>query len=74
MVTTGLKCAPDTAPNMRISPMSAQAVAAAFSSSCSPTSPVDSRLAMMPDPITATINIAVPNPSATRRRVRSRRS
>ena len=54
--------------------MSAPAVAAAFSSSCRPTSPVDSRLAMIPDPITATINIAVPNASATRRRVRSRRS
>ena len=30
-VTTGLKCAPETAPNIRISPISAPAVAAAFS-------------------------------------------
>ena len=32
-VTAGLKCAPDTAPNIRINPISAPAVAAAFSSS-----------------------------------------
>ena len=37
--------------------MSAPAVAAAFSSSCSPRSPVESRLAMIPEPITATINM-----------------
>ena len=54
--------------------MSAPAVAAAFSSSWSPTSPVESRLAMIPEPITATISIAVPKASAARRRVRSRRS
>ena len=32
-VTTGLKCAPETGPNIRINPMSAPAVAAAFSRS-----------------------------------------
>ena len=40
-VTTGLKCAPETAPNMKISPIRAPPVAAAFSSSCSPTSSGD---------------------------------
>ena len=49
-------------------------MAAAFSSSCRPTSPVDRRLATMPEPITATISIPVPNASAASRRVRSRRS
>ena len=72
-VTTGLKCAPDTAPNIKISPTSAPAVAAAFSSSCSPTSSGDRRLAMIPEPITATISMPVPSASATRRRVRSSR-
>ena len=70
-MTTGLKCAPDTAPNIKMSPMSAPAVAAAFSKSCRPTSSGDSRLAMMPDPTTAMIKRHVPSASATRRRARS---
>ena len=71
-VTTGLKWAPDTAPNMRISPINAPAVAAAFSNSCNPTSSGDRRVAMIPEPITAMIRNPVPSASATRRRVRSR--
>ncbi len=74
MVTSGLKCAPDTAPNMRIRPTSAPAVANAFSNSCRPTSPGESRCAMIPDPITATTSSAVPRASAASRRARSRRS
>ena len=49
-------------------PTSAPAVAAAFSSSCSPTSPGDNRVAMIPDPITATTSSPVPSASATSRR------
>ena len=73
-VTAGLKWAPDTAPNIRIRPISAPAVAAAFSSSCRPTSSGDRRLAMIPEPITAMISRPVPSASATSRgpgRVRS---
>src|SRR5262245_52749485 len=40
-VTTGLKCDPDTAPNMRINPTRAPAVAAEFSRSWRPTSSGD---------------------------------
>ena len=36
--TTGLKCAPETGPNSRISTASPNTVAVEFSSSCSPTS------------------------------------
>jgi len=37
--TTGLKCAPDTGPNIKMMANSPAAVAAAFSSSCSPVFP-----------------------------------
>ena len=73
-VTTGLKCAPDTAPKMRINPTSAPAVAAAFSNSWSPMSLGERRLAMIPEPTTAMISSAVPSASAVRRRARSSRS
>ena len=46
-------------------------MAAAFSSSCSPTSLGERRLAMIPEPMTATISKPVPSASATRRRPRS---
>ena len=74
-VTAGLKCAPDTAPNMRISPMSAPAVAAAFSSNCRPTS-VGDRLAGHDARADHGHRPGSPVPiaSATRRLVRSRRS
>ena len=52
--------------------MRAPAVAAAFSSNCNPVSSGDRRLAMMPEPITAMINGAVPTASATKRRVSAR--
>ena len=71
-VTTGLRWAPETAPSIQISPMSAPAVAAAFSKSSRPMSNGDSRLAMIPDPITAITRRPVPSASATRRRARSR--
>ena len=67
-VTTGLKWAPDTAPSIQIRATRAPAVAAAFSSSCRPTSSGDSRLAMIPDPMTATTSSPVPSASATSRR------
>jgi hypothetical protein len=73
-VTTGLKWAPETAPNMRMRPTRAPAVAAAFSSSWSPTSPEESREAAIPEPTTAITSSAVPSASAASRRVSSSRS
>src|SRR4051812_42417036 len=67
-LTAGLKCAPETAANSRMSATSAPAVATAFSSSCSPTSLGDRRVAMMPEPTTAMTRTQLPSPSATRRR------
>ena len=66
-VTAGLKWAPDTVANMMISPISAPAVAAAFSKSCSPTSPGERFSAMIPEPTTAMIKNALPIASAARR-------
>src|SRR5438270_7457063 len=69
-VTTGLKWAPDTDPNARISATSPPAVAVEFSSNCSPTSPGDNRTAAIPDPTTTATSNAVPTASAVRRRAR----
>ena len=73
-VTAGLKWAPEIGPNMRIRPMSAPAVAAAFSSSCKPTSLGERRCAMIPEPMTATMRRAVPSASAVSLRARFSRS
>ena len=66
-VTTGLKAA-DTGWRARIRATRAAPVAMLFSSSCSPTSPGDKRLAAMPEPITAMTRNAVPRSSAAARR------
>ena len=66
--TTGLKCAPDTGPNIKMIAYSPAAVAAAFSSSASPVWPGDSRCAAMPDPITTAARNALPRNSASSRR------
>ena len=70
--TTGLKCAPETGPNIKMIANSPAAVAAAFSSSSSPVSHGDSRCAAIPDPITTAARNALPRNSAasTARQVR----
>ena len=65
--TTGLKCAPDTGPNSRISTVSPRTVAVLFSSSCRPTSFGDSCWAAIPDPTTTATSRAVPRNSASSR-------
>src|SRR3977135_767559 len=62
--TTGLKCAPDTGPNSRISTERPNAVAIEFSSSCNPASLGDSCAAAIPEPTTTVTNRAVPTNSA----------
>ena len=71
-VTTGLKCAPETGPNARISATSPAPVAIEFSSSCSPMSSGESRCAAMPEPTTIATSSAVPTASALARRRRGR--
>src|SRR5580693_1151758 len=66
--TTGLKCAPDTGPNIAMMANSPAAVAAAFSSSSSPVSPGDSRWAAIPEPITTAARNPLPSNSASSRR------
>src|SRR3984885_5766107 len=66
--TTGLKCAPDTGPNMRMTAYSPAAVTAAFSSSSSPASDGDNRCAAIPEPITIAARKALPRNSAASRR------
>ena len=66
--TTGLKCAPETGPNMRMIANRPAAVAAAFSSSWSPGS-VDSDAAAMPEPMTSAASNALPRNSARSLRV-----
>src|ERR1700722_18083183 len=68
--TTGLKCAPDTGPTIRISANSPAAVAAAFSSSSRPVFPGESRWAAIPDPMTIAARKAEPTHSPVRRRQR----
>ena len=63
-VTTGLKCAPDTGPNARMSATRPAPVAIEFSSSCRPTSFGDIRCAAMPEPTTIATRNAVPSASA----------
>ena len=59
--TTGLKCAPETGPSIRISTVSPSAVARLFSSSCSPTSSGESRCAAIPEPTTTVTSRPVPS-------------
>jgi hypothetical protein len=66
--TTGLKWPPETGPNIKMIANSPAAVAAAFSTSCSPVWPGDSRCAAIPDPITTAARNALPRNSAARRR------
>ena len=73
-MTTGLKCAPDTGPNARISATSPAPVAVEFSSSCRPMSLGESRCAAMPEPTTTATRNAVPTASALARRARSCRT
>ena len=66
--TTGLKCAPETGPNNRISTARPNTVAVEFSNNCSPTSFGESRCAAIPDPTTTVTSRAVPVNSASSRR------
>ena len=66
--TTGLKWAPETAPNIRMRANSPAAVAAAFSNSCRPVWPGDRRWAAIPEPITTAARSALPRYSASSRR------
>ena len=66
--TTGLKCPPETGPNIRMIANSPAAVAAAFSNSCKPVSPGESVCAAIPEPITSAARNADPSSSASRRR------
>ena len=70
-VTTGLKCAPDTGPNIRISTANPNTVAVLFSNSCNPVLPGDSCCAAIPDPTTTVTSRPVPRPSASNRRGRA---
>src|SRR5258708_5749642 len=71
-VTTGLKCAPDTGPKVRISATSAAPVAMAFARSATATLPAASRSPMIPEPTTAISKNAVPRPSVAARRPTAR--
>ena len=66
--TTGLKWPPETGPNIKMIANNPAAVAAAFSSSCSPVWPGDSRCAAIPEPITTAARNALPKNSASSRR------
>ena len=66
--TTGLTWPPETGPHIKMIANSPAAVAAAFSSSCSPVWPGDSRCAARPEPITAAARNALPRNSAVSRR------
>ena len=66
--TAGLKCAPDTGPNVRIRHTSAAPVATLFASRATATFPPDSSLPMIPEPTTAAARRAVPMNSAARAR------
>ena len=70
--TTGLKWAPDTGPNIRISTPSPNTVASEFCSSCRPTSVGDSCWAAMPEPMTTATSSPVPRNSASSRRAQRR--
>ena len=66
--TTGLKCPPETGPNIKMMAKSPAPVAAAFSKSWSPVSCGESVWAAMPEPMTSAARKALPRNSAVRRR------
>src|SRR5215472_4276485 len=68
--TAGLKCAPETGPNVRISATNAAPVAIVFASKAIATFPPASRSPMIPEPTTAIRRKAVPTNSAV---IRARR-
>src|SRR5271163_4469201 len=69
IVTAGLKCAPETGPNVRINATSAAPVAIVLASSAIATLPAASRSPMIPEPTTAASNSKVSTNSATTRRI-----
>src|SRR3954453_13425374 len=66
--TTGLKWAPDTGPNSRMSTPSPNTVVTEFCSSSSPVLPGESCWAAMPEPMTTATSRPVPRNSASSRR------
>ena len=70
-VTAGLKCAPETGPNIRISTTRMAPVGSVLHRSASAPLPPASFAAMMPEPTTAASRNAVPSASAARRRPKS---
>jgi hypothetical protein len=71
MLTTGLRCAPETGPTSRMITANPAAVASAFSSNWSPTSPGESLAAAIPEPTMTATSSPVPSASAARRRVKA---
>lgn len=63
-VTTGLKWALETGPNIKMSTANPKTVAVEFSKSCKPTSSGDSCAAAIPEPTTTVTSKAVPTNSA----------
>src|SRR5664280_1971414 len=66
--TTGLKCAPERAPKIRMSANRPAPVTSAFCNRSRPVSPGGSCWAAIPEPITTAARSALPRNSATRRR------
>ena len=64
MLTAGLKWAPDTGPNMRMSTVRIAPVGSVLQRSASAAFPPDRVAAMMPEPTTAASKKAVPKASA----------
>lgn len=65
--TTGLKCAPETGPNVRIRATSAAPVAVVLANNARATFPPARRSAIMPDPTTVATRSKVPRNSAAKR-------
>src|SRR5260370_32490214 len=70
IVTTGLRCAPEIGPKVRISATSAAPVATVLASNAIETLPPASRSPIIPEPTTAASRKAVPTSSETARRSR----
>src|ERR1700676_882923 len=65
--TTGLKCAPEIGPNVKMRATSAAPVANVFASRARARFPLASRSAIMPEPTTVATRKPVPRNSAIRR-------